>query len=461
MEIIETSKKKPCALYEGHRYIINRVNKENIISWRCSNYKKLKCKGGLTSRNQTILTEVKHSCVPDIAANEVQKQLSNAKKRAREENVPISTIYTEEVGPLFNRGYELVTEMPSQLVSKITLHRIRRQSQGIQKEPGRSEDINLPPELVKMNDGSDFLLADDSTVGQERILIFSSSKGITALSKKTSFFMDGTFRSSSKQYAQLYTIHVDLGSSLEETNSIPAVYALLPDKKQETYIRLFKILKDKIPDWNPERVVLDFEVAVIQALNFLFPLVKIIGCNYHFNQCIWRKVQDIGMVTDYTHDYEVRLNVRMCSALAHLPLDQVDEGWLLIQENTPNHEKLSKFYDYFVEQWLENSIIPKDMWNCYGERHRTNNAVEGWNHRLNKMTNKSHPNIYALIKTLKDDAEYQGFVFDRMELNLEGNKRKKKTIKIDERIANTLDNFNETGDLKKCLQILAYIQKLE
>lgn len=55
------------------------------------------------------------------------------------------------------------------------------------------------------------------------------------------------------------------------------------------------------------------------------------------------------MVTDYTHDYEVRFNVRICSVLADLTLYQVDKGWSLTQENPRNHEKLNKIYDYFVE----------------------------------------------------------------------------------------------------------------
>ena len=73
---------------------------------------------------------------------------------------------------------------------------------------------------------------------------------------------------------------------------------------------------------------------------------------------------------------------------------------------------------------FDNSIISKDIRNCHRKYHRTNNAVKGWNHHHKKMTNKSHPNPYALIGTCKDDAEYQVFVFDSTELNWRENKRK-------------------------------------
>lgn len=62
-------------------------------------------------------------------------------------------------------------------------------------------------------------------------------------------------------------------------------------------------------------------------------------------------------------------------------------------------------------------------------------------HRLNKIKNKSQTNIYALIKTWCGVPTIWS-VFVIMEFNLEGNRRKKKTIKIDERTADTLHNYN-------------------
>jgi hypothetical protein len=30
----------------------------------------------------------------------------------------------------------------------------------------------------------------------------------------------------------------------------------------------------------------------------------------------------------------------------------------------------NEFFDYFVEQWLENKEIPDGLWSCYHRRHR-------------------------------------------------------------------------------------------
>ena len=34
---------------------------------------------------------------------------------------------------------------------------------------------------------------------------------------------------------------------------------------------------------------------------------------------------------------------------------------------------------------------------------RTNNHIEGWHNRLNKIVGKAHPNIYELVETFKKE----------------------------------------------------------
>jgi len=152
---------------------------------------------------------------------------------------------------------------------------------------------------------------------------------------------------------------------------------LLPNKTKNLYTRLFKLIKEYIPNFNPNIITIDFEAVTIQAIKDVFPNTQISGCNYHFNQSLWRKVQNIGLVDEYRDNEDIRLNIRMCSALALIPLQDIDEGWLIIMESSPNNEKLKLFHDYVVEQWLENEIMSKNIWNCNQKRHRTNNVVEG------------------------------------------------------------------------------------
>ncbi|GBN53510.1 hypothetical protein AVEN_241804-1 [Araneus ventricosus] len=63
-------------------------------------------------------------------------------------------------------------------------------------------------------------------------------------------------------------------------------------------------------------------------------------------------------------------------AFTNLPIEDIVDGWLCIMEDSPENEKLHRFYDYFVNQWMENSVITIDMWNCHKKLHITNNVVE-------------------------------------------------------------------------------------
>lgn len=461
MEFSETTKGKPLVIYNGHQYVVDYTNKEEVTYWRCINFIKNKCKGRLKTKNNTVLGEGSHVCIPDEAANEVRKHFVNAKKRARETDTTISTIYAEDVGQLFNRGYDLVTSLPSHRSAKQSLHRIRRKNMGPIKDPTDSEGIILQENHLLMNDGSNFLLEDDNRGPNDRILVFASENGKSCLSSCLSFFIDGTFKSSSKQFGQLFVIHADLGSSWEETNTIPAVYALLPNKKRETYDRFFKAIKTNVPGWSPTTLMMDFEIAIVQSARSLFPETEILGCNYHFNQCLWKKVQYCGLVSAYKENEEIRCHIRMCSALAHLPLEMLDDGWLCIQESSPENQKLQEFYDYFVDQWLDNEHMPRDMWNCSGRRHRTNNVSEGWNQRINRLISRVHPNVYSLIKNLREDAEYYGHQFDRLVLNMDGKRRKKSAMKTDETISKALQRLQVDGNLKSFLACVAYSQKLQ
>jgi hypothetical protein len=51
---------------------------------------------------------------------------------------------------------------------------------------------------------------------------------------------------------------------------IPVVFALLPNKNQQTYRRLIDKLIEICPLFNPKSVIMDFERSVINAFNETF-----------------------------------------------------------------------------------------------------------------------------------------------------------------------------------------------
>ena len=70
--------------------------------------------------------------------------------------------------------------------------------------------------------------------------------------------------------------------------------------------------------------------------------------------------------------------------------------------NTTDLPAVEQLLDYFESTWI-NGTFPVSMWNMYKQELRTNNKVEGWYNSLNQAVRKSHPNIYELLTTLKEE----------------------------------------------------------
>lgn len=62
-------------------------------------------------------------------------------------------------------------------------------------------------------------------------------------------------------FAQMYSVH-----TLIDRTAVPAVYALMGDKTESSYATLFRAIKNKIPNWAPNNVICDFEIAAIKGI---------------------------------------------------------------------------------------------------------------------------------------------------------------------------------------------------
>ena len=59
----------------------------------------------------------------------------------------------------------------------------------------------------------------------------------------------------------------------------------------------------------PGEVMTDDELALVQSLSLAFPGAALRGCHFHFTQCLWRKVQKLGLAEDYREkDETVKAN---------------------------------------------------------------------------------------------------------------------------------------------------------
>ena len=125
----------------------------------------------------------------------------------------------------------------------------------------------------------------------------------------------------------------------------PCIYALLPNKSEAIYDKLFKKLLEIEPSLNPVTVMIDFERASINALEDNFNSV-IIGCFFHFSQNIFRQVQKQGLATRYQEDNSFAINNKMLASLAFLPENDVVSCFNILMQQFPEEAiSLAKYFE--------------------------------------------------------------------------------------------------------------------
>lgn len=99
--------------------------------------------------------------------------------------------------------------------------------------PTNSYDMVIP-EKYSMSVTGEKCIQFDSGASDNRIIIFNIQKNLDLMVTCDHLYADGTFKTALPLLQQVFTIH-----AITYNNVLPTVYALLPDKFQEPYSRVF------------------------------------------------------------------------------------------------------------------------------------------------------------------------------------------------------------------------------
>lgn len=125
-------------------------------------------------------------------------------------------------------------------------------------------------------------------------------------------------------FTQLFTIHGTFRGA-----AFPFVYALLPNKTQESYTTIMDVVVTKCRELrlnpNPDTVISDFEQGIINAVSAVFPAADLRLCLFHLGQSVYRHVQSEGLQQAYSDPQhrEVKIGVHMLISVAFVPNDDV------------------------------------------------------------------------------------------------------------------------------------------
>ncbi|CAN7946778.1 unnamed protein product [Ixodes pacificus] len=129
-------------------------------------------------------------------------------------------------------------------------------------------------------------------------------------------------------------------SVVKERCSFNVAYFLLPGKSRDAFEHFRTALTDLSLSVSFDLVRTDFELALIQAILFVFPGARHRGCHFHFSQAIWRKVQALGLSKAYRLDTSVAGFVRKMISLAFVPPNFVRVAWGNLKLTAPTDAQI-------------------------------------------------------------------------------------------------------------------------
>jgi hypothetical protein len=95
----------------------------------------------------------------------------------------------------------------------------------------------LPDDYTKTITNERFLISNSNEV--KLGCVFSSRDQLICLSGSSSWFSDGTFKSSPREFLQNYIIH----GCYQNKSTLPCVFSFLPEKSRQAYRHLFNCMK--------------------------------------------------------------------------------------------------------------------------------------------------------------------------------------------------------------------------
>ncbi|KAJ8671659.1 hypothetical protein QAD02_002918 [Eretmocerus hayati] len=133
---------------------------------------------------------------------------------------------------------------------------------------------------------------DKSKPGGRVILIMDEENTAKLAPKAKTVFGDATFDAviGVHDCYQVFTMMVK-----DKGKFKPLWWALMEDKKEGTYARMFEGAKEEVPDLQPKKLKSDFEKGLRNAFKRAFPDATVEGCGFHHNQATWKNAVKRGI----------------------------------------------------------------------------------------------------------------------------------------------------------------------
>ena len=446
MEFIASNRGGKKLIYQGYVYVKQKNLAGRVEAYECEMRRNLKqCKAKIRIiGNDVVGMSNEHTHAPDTGRPEALRVREAIKHRA------IETVETPQ--QIITQGIDNISDQAA-----VKLPAIRHIRRGVRRHrqlagqplpaPQNRDEIIIPNEFQNTSSGERFLLYDSGAGDQNRQLIFCTQRNMDILMNSTDWFCDGTFKVVPGLFYQLFTIH-----GLVNGNMVACVYALLPNKQQDTYTSLLRVLRNANPLLSPRTVMIDYELASMNAIQEIFPDAIVQGCLYHLSQAIYRKVQHHGLQVAYQNNCDLSLSIRMLAALAFVPVNDIVHAFEELSDIMP--EDARPIVDYFEDTYIGRvqrrgrrlPLFPHAMWNVK-ERvdhglPRTNNHLEGWHRHMASNVGAYHPNFWRFLKVLQREQALNEVTITQMLAGEPAPPQRRKYKAITQRLKTLVEDYD-------------------
>ena len=142
---------------------------------------------------------------------------------------------------------------------------------------------------------------------------------------------------------------------------------------------------------------MDYEKAAWKALRVVLPGKLIQGCNFHWTQAVWKKIEKVGLAS------AIHRFLRKLMALPYLPKEHIKGAFLKLASEASDCVK--PVVKYVGKYWINSDLWSPEDWTVFGQAIRTNNDCEGWHRRINGKCGKSSVPFYLLVPLLHREAK--------------------------------------------------------
>jgi hypothetical protein len=209
----------------------------------------------------------------------------------------------------------------------------------------------------------------------------------------------------------------------------------MTSKTEESYKQLFQELIDLGEEagqnLSPPIILTDFEQAAINASRSEFPESINKGCFFHLCQNLWKKIQAVGLATEYGNNEDFSRKLRHITALAFLPASEIPAAFDQIKPLLPSNA--AEVIQYFEENYIHGRIrqrlrnrsthrtpplFPPELWSVHELVElgypRTQNMVEGWHNRWNTLIGRAHVGFYTIIEEMRKEQHQTDFQIENI-----------------------------------------------